>query len=186
MAVLLYVFLTGAAVIYVPGPLIGIAGAGAWISLLLSGAIGFIILMMLFYLSRRFPGRDYIDYSRALIGNVMTMLFGLAAISYLLPMQASIIEGVGLFMVSAMMRETPLYLFSSLVFLIAACTARAGIEIIARMFSLIMLVTTFFIIIVLVFALPEYQPEQLLPFLLKGCCQSLTELILRSGFLLPK
>lgn len=126
MAVLLYVFLTGAAVIYVPGPLIGIAGAGAgaWISLLFSGAIGFIILMMLFYLSRRLPGRDYIDYSRALIGNVLTMLFGLAAISYLLPMQASIIEGVGLFMVSAMMRETPLYLFSSLVFLIAACTAR--------------------------------------------------------------
>ncbi|WP_338551571.1 GerAB/ArcD/ProY family transporter [Paenibacillus sp. KS-LC4] len=167
-AVLFYVFLTGATVIYIPGPLIGIAGTGAWISLLLSGAIGFLMLMMLFYLNRRFPDLDYIDYSRALIGNILTMLFGLAAISYILPLQASIVEGAGLFMVSAMMRETPIYLFSSLIFVIAACTARAGIEVIARMFVLLMLITTFFLFIVLVFALPEYQPEQLLPIAPKG------------------
>ncbi|KQO18763.1 GerAB/ArcD/ProY family transporter [Paenibacillus sp. Leaf72] len=168
MGVLLFVFLTGSSIIFVPGPLIGKAGAAAWLSLLLSGAIGFGILMMLLYLNRRFPGQDYIDYSRKMIGNVLTVLLGLLTISYLLQMQAAIVVGVGQFMIGAMMRETPMYAFTSLIFIISAVTARAGIEVIARMFTLIMLLTSFFIFIVLLFAIPEYRPEQLLPLLPKG------------------
>ncbi|SFE61302.1 spore germination protein KB [Paenibacillus algorifonticola] len=182
MGVLFFVFMTGSSVIFVPGPLIGKAGAGAWISLLLSGAVGFSILMMLLYLNRRFPGLDYIDYSRALIGNVLTVFFGLATISYLLQMQAAIVVGVGLFMVGAMMRETPMYAFTALIFLIAACTARAGIEVMARMFTLIMLATTFFIAIVLILAIPEYQPEQLLPILPKGLLPAVSGAYYTFGF----
>ncbi|WP_341277955.1 GerAB/ArcD/ProY family transporter [Paenibacillus sp. FSL H8-0537] len=168
LGVLFFVFMTGSSIIFVPGPLIGKAGAAAWLSLLLSGSIGFGILMILLYLHRRFPGLDYIDYSRKLIGNVLTVLLGLLTISYLLHMQAAIVVGVGQFMIGAMMRETPMYAFTSLIFLIAAFTARAGIEVIARMFTLIMLLTSFFMVVVLLFAIPEYQPEQLLPILPKG------------------
>ncbi|WP_338551572.1 GerAB/ArcD/ProY family transporter [Paenibacillus sp. KS-LC4] len=168
MGVLFFVFMTGSSIIFVPGPLIGKAGAAAWLSLLLSGLVGFGILMMLLYLYRRFPGLDYIDYSRRLMGNGLTVLLGLLTISYLLQMQAAIVIGVGQFMIGAMMRETPMYAFTSLIFLIAGLTARAGIEVIARMFTLIMLLTSFFIAIVLLFAIPVYQPDQLLPILPKG------------------
>lgn len=168
MSILFFVFMTGSSIIFVPGGLIGKAEAGAWISLLLSGTIGFAILIMLLYLNFRFSGLDYIDYSRKLIGSFLTIIFGFLTITFLLQMQAAIVIDVGLFMIGAMMRETPIYAFTILIFLIAALTARAGIEVMARMFTLIMPLTTFFVVIVLVLVLPEYRPEQLLPVLPKG------------------
>jgi spore germination protein KB len=168
MGVLLFVFLTGSSIIFVPGPLIGKAGTGAWMSLLLAGLIGCGITAMLLYLNRRFPGLDYVDYSRKLIGNVLTIFFGVLTISYLLEMQSAIVVGVGLFMTGAMMRDTPMYAFTLPVFVISALTARAGIEVMARMFTLIMLLTSFFVVSVFVLAIPDYQPEQLLPVLPKG------------------
>ncbi len=182
IGVLLFVFLTGSAIIFVPGPLIGKAGTGAWLSLLLSGSVGFGILGMLLYMNRRFPGLDYVEYSRKLIGNALTIALGVITLSYLLQMQSAIVVGVGLFMIGAMMRETPMYAFTLLVFIIAGLTARAGIEVIARMFTLIMLLTTFFVVVVLIFAIPDYRVEQLLPMLSKGVKPMLGGALYTFGF----
>ncbi|MGO4542335.1 GerAB/ArcD/ProY family transporter [Paenibacillus sp. 2TAB19] len=168
LGVLFFVYMTGSSIINIPGPLIGKAGNGAWISLLVSGALGYMMLMMLLFLHNRFPGLNYVEYSRKLVGNVMTVVIGLLAISFILQEQSGIVMDVGLFMVSSMLRETPIYVFTILVFLVAALTARAGLEVMARMFTLIMLLTSFFIIVILLLAIPDYNPLQLLPVLPKG------------------
>jgi spore germination protein KB len=71
-------------------------------------------------------------------------------------------------MVSSMLRETPIYIFTSLILLISALTVRAGIEVMARMFMFIMLITASFLSITLLLAIPDYHPELLLPVLPKG------------------
>ncbi|MCR2804600.1 GerAB/ArcD/ProY family transporter [Paenibacillus soyae] len=166
--VLFFVFMTGSSIINIPGPLIAKAGNGAWISLLLSGAWGFGVLAMLLYLFRRFPDLCYVDYSRKLIGKLLTLLFGLMALTFLFQMLSAIVMDVGLFMVTSMLRETPVYAFTSLILLTSALTARAGIEVIARMFMIIMLFSVFFISITLILAIPDYHPEFLQPVVPKG------------------
>jgi spore germination protein KB len=168
LGVLFFVFMTGSSIINIPGPLISRAGNGAWMSLLLSGASGFVILVILLFLSRRFPEMTYVDYSRKLIGNALTVVFGLMSLTFMLQMQSAMVIDVGLFMVSSMLRETPIYAFTFLIFLISGLTARAGIEVIARMFTLIMCLTSFFIFTILILAIPDYHPTQLLPMLPKG------------------
>ncbi|MDQ6419659.1 endospore germination permease [Paenibacillus sp. LHD-117] len=165
---LFFVFMTGSSIINIPGPLIAMAGNGAWISLLLSGLCGFGVLAMLLYLSGRYPGLTYVDYSRKLIGNMLTVIFGLLSLTFLFQMLTAMVMDVGLFMVSSMLRETPIYTFTSLILLISALTARAGIEVMARMFMFIILLTALFVFSTLVFAIPDYMPEQLLPILPKG------------------
>lgn len=168
IGVLLFVFMTGSSIINIPGPLIGMAGNGAWISLLLSGTAGFALLGMLLFLAGRYPGLSYIEFSRKLIGNIPTFVLGLLSLTFLLQMLSAIVMDVGLFMVSSMMRETPIYIFTSLTLLIAALTARAGIEVIARMFVFLVLLTAVFLFSILLFAIPDYIPSQLLPVLPKG------------------
>ncbi|MCA0758709.1 spore germination protein [Paenibacillus sp. N4] len=182
LGVLLFVFMTGSSIINIPGPLIARAGNAAWLSLMLSGACGFLVLAMLLFLHNRFPGLTYIDYSRKLIGNTMTVILGFLPLSFLFHMQSAIVVDVGLFMVSSMLRETPLYAFTLPVFLIAGLTARAGLEVIARMFTLIMLLTAFSISAVLLLAIPDFHPNMLLPVLPKGFKAVLHGAFLTFGF----
>lgn len=168
IAVLLFVFMTGSSIINIPGPLIGMAGNGAWISLLLSGTAGFAMLGMLLFLARRYPGLSYVEFSRKLIGSFLTVVLGLLSITFMLQMLSAMVMDVGLFMVSSMMRETPIYIFTSLTLLIAALTARAGIEVMARMFVFLVLLTAVFLFSTLLFAIPDYIPSQLLPVIPKG------------------
>jgi len=168
LGVLFFVFMTGSSIINVPGPLIGKAGNGAWISLILSGAAGFAVLAMLLYLAKRFPDLTYADYSRKLIGSVPATVLGLLSLTFMLQMLSAMVMDVALFMVSSMLRETPLYIFTSLTLLIAALTARAGIEVMARMFMFIVIITALFLLSTLLLSIPEYMPQHLLPILPKG------------------
>lgn len=182
LGVLLFVFMTGSSIINIPGPVIARAGNAAWLSLMLSGASGFLVLAMLLFLHSRFPGLTYVDYSRKLLGNAMTVILGFLPLTFLFHMQSAIVVDVGLFMVSSMLRETPLYAFTLPVFLIAGLTARAGLEVMARMFTLIMLLTAFFISTVLLLAIPDYHPSFLLPVLPKGFSAALHGAFLTFGF----
>lgn len=168
MGVLFFVFMTGSSIINIPGPLIGKANNGAWLSLLLSGGLGLCILSCVLFLHRRYPGLTYVQYSRKLIGTALTLILSVITLSFLLQMQAAIVIDVGLFMISSMLRETPMYAFTFLVFSISAATARAGLEVMARMFTLITLLAGFLIIMVFLLAIPEYNPSLLLPILPDG------------------
>lgn len=80
---------------------------------------------------------------------------------------AYIVIGIGDFS-TAMMMTTPEYIFNSLIFMTAALTMRAGIEVMARMFTLLLLIMYIGIIIVFFMISPSYHPEFLLPLMPKG------------------
>lgn len=168
MGVLFFVFMTGSSIINIPGPLISKANNGAWLSLLLSGGLGFIILACILFLHRRYPTMTFVEYSRHLMGTPLTILFSVFTISFLFQMQSAIVTDVGLFMVSSMLRETPMYAFTFLIFAISAVTVRAGLEVIARMFTLTMILTALSILAVLIIAIPDYNLSFLLPIMPKG------------------
>ena len=76
----------------------------------------------------------FIEYSKAMVGNWITVLLAIPFISFQFHMTSGIVLDIGLFMTSSMMRQTPLYLFLLLVFVVVALTVRSGIETMARMF----------------------------------------------------
>ncbi len=133
MSVIFFSFMTGSSIVNIPGPLIGYAKNGAWISLLLSLSAGILFLSCILYLYRKFPDLTFIEYSRTLVGNWVTILLAIPFISFQFHMTSGIVLDIGLFMTSSMMRQTPLYLFVLSVFIVIALTVRSGIETIARM-----------------------------------------------------
>jgi len=168
MGLLFFVYMTGAAIITIPEPLISKAGSGAWLSLLISGGLGLCILSCVLFLHSRYPDLTYVEYSRKIMGTWLTAVTSIFPLSFCFHQLTGIFLEVDLFMISSMMRETPLYAFSFLLYMAAALTVRAGLEVMARMFMLIMLLSTFVIVVTLLLAMGNYHPEYLRPVMPDG------------------
>lgn len=168
MSFLLFTFMTGSSLVNIPGPLIGYAKNGAWISLLLSMTAGLAVVSCVLFLHRKFPDQTFIEASRATVGNWVTAMFAVPFIWFQFHMTGGIVLDIGLFMTSSMMRQTPLYIFTFSIFFVVALTVRSGIETMARMFVVPMLFVIGFVILIIVLASPNYEASHLMPVMPDG------------------
>ena len=168
MAYLFFGFMTGSSIINVPNPLIGLAQNGAWISLMISQIIGFFLLGCVLYLHHKHPGMTFVNYSKKTVGRFVSILFIITFSFVLFIMVSWIVLDMGAFMISTMMRNTPLYAFNALIMASAAMTVRAGIEVMVRMFVIFVHLLLFFVFLVLLLSIPNYHPEFLLPIFPEG------------------
>ncbi|MCA0758070.1 spore germination protein [Paenibacillus sp. N4] len=168
LARLFFTFMTGSSIINIPAPLISFAKNDAWMSLLVSAVPGLLLLSCLLYMNKQYPGLTFIEYSNKAVGKWVTFILAIPFCTALFHMTASIVLDVDLFMTSSMMDETPMYVFSIIVMSAAAITVRAGIEAMARMFTIMIVVTISLIFVIFILAIPDYRPEQLLPLMPQG------------------
>ncbi|MBD2872073.1 GerAB/ArcD/ProY family transporter [Paenibacillus arenilitoris] len=182
MGILFFVFMTGSSIINIPAPLIGKAENAAWLSLLISGAAGMAMLVCMLYLHRRFPALSFVQYSSKLVGSWPTLILSILPLSFILHMLTAIVLDIGLFMRSSMMRETPIYAFTFPVFLVAALTVVAGIEVMARMYSLILILIVIFIASVLLLGTEHYNLTFLVPVMPHGIKPMLNGAFFTFGF----
>ncbi|TES57930.1 GerAB/ArcD/ProY family transporter [Halalkalibacterium halodurans] len=168
MSSLFFLLLIGAAIINIPGPLIGYAGNGAWLSILLSAVTGFIFVACLLYLYRKFPHLSFVEYSNKLVGKPLTILFMLPFITLNLYHLSGNALDISLFMTATMMRETPLYVFVLLTLSIVALTARLGITVFARTSTVLNLTVFGVVLLVLALASEQYQWEHFFPVMPDG------------------
>lgn len=168
MATLFLSFLTGSAIVNIPAPLTGAAKNAAWMSLWMANLIGMLLLSCILYLYRKYPEMTLIQYSRQAVGRVLTIILVIPFFFLSFTMLANIVVDIGGFFKSTMMRETPTYVFHFLILFTAALTVRSGIEVMARMFTLLLITIFIFSAIVLLLSIPAYRVELLMPLFPKG------------------
>ncbi|MBT2725193.1 endospore germination permease [Bacillus sp. ISL-46] len=168
MACLFLSFMLGSAYINIPQPLTLAANNGAWLSVIIANGYGLLLLACILYLYGKNPNWTLIDYSRKLFGKWMTLCIYIPILIVLFLVLSYIIIDIGGFFTTAMMTETPAYVFHVLILLVAALTARAGIEVMARMFILLLCYSIFFALLVLILNLPNFHVGNLLPVFPEG------------------
>ncbi|RAP77287.1 GerAB/ArcD/ProY family transporter [Paenibacillus montanisoli] len=168
MSILFFIFMTGSSSINIPGPLISKSDNAAWLSILIAGGLGLCMLACMLFLQRQYPDMTYVEYSQTLIGTWPTVILSIGALAFIWHTESGIILDISLFMVSSMQRESPLYIYSLLISIVSALAVRAGLEVMTRMFILIMIPVAFSIAWVLLMAIPTYSPESLLPIMPNG------------------
>ncbi|SFF04389.1 spore germination protein KB [Paenibacillus algorifonticola] len=182
LIVLFFVYLTGSVIVNLPGPLIGFAHNGVWISLLLSGTVAMIQLLLVLYLDKEYPGQSFSEYSQAVLGTWPTIVIVIPFISLLFEMSTDIVHEVGKYANSSLMRQTPQYIFDIFIFTTVAITVRAGIEVMSRMFTILIFIMMLFIVLTLLFSIPNYHTEFLFPILPDGIKPVLHGAYLSYGF----
>jgi spore germination protein KB len=182
MSCLMIGFTTGSASVYISNPLSDAAHNGAWLSLLLAIGYGTLILACVLYLHRGHNGISFIEYSRQLTGPFFTIIISIPIIGMLLFAIPGIVAGIGDFLFSVIMTDTPTYVTNALIFLTIALTVRSGIKVMARMFVMLVSVMLILSLIVLILAMPIYKPELLLPILPDGIRPVLHGAFITAGF----
>ncbi|EFM09459.1 spore germination protein [Paenibacillus curdlanolyticus YK9] len=167
-AFLFFIYITGSAIIVIPGPLVGMAMNAAWLSLLISLAFGLALLAMMLYLINRYPGVSFIDICRKTIGKWPTFAVAGLMLTMAFHMAAGILIDVAGFMNSMMLPETPAYVFTGMMFIVVALLLRAGIETIARMFVIMTVIVILFWAVVIVLLIPDYHLDFLAPIFPEG------------------
>jgi spore germination protein KB len=179
---LLICYVTGSSLVFIPNPLTAAAGNDAWISLVLAYGFGMIMLASVLFLHNRHNGASLVAYSRKLIGAAATFpVVGLLILMLFFAICA-IIASIGDFFTSIMMTRTPPYIFDSVSMMVAALTARSGLRNIARMFFMLLWLVLACSLLVIVLAIPEYHPSQLLPLFDEGVKPMLYGMFISAGF----
>ena len=168
MATLFFTFVTGSSMIVIPGPLITMAFNAAWLSILISLAAGLLLLHIIFYLHSLHPGLTFIAICRKTIGKWGSIVVACLMLTMALHMAAGITLDVASFMNSMMLPETPAYAFMGVMYVLVALMLRGGIESIARMTSILIVVIMLFWAVVLILLIPDYNPEFLRPIFPEG------------------
>ncbi|MWC31032.1 GerAB/ArcD/ProY family transporter [Paenibacillus sp. MMS18-CY102] len=182
MGFLFFIYITGSAMIVIPGPLVGMAMNAAWLSILISMALGLVLLMMMLYLINRYPGISFIDICRQTIGNWLTYVAAGLMLTMAFHMAAGIMIDVAGFMTSMMLPETPVYIFTGMMFILTALLLRSGIESMARMFVILTFVVIAFWLVVIVLLIPNYHLDFLEPIFPEGFKPMILGSYLTAGF----
>lgn len=182
MAVLFFSFMLGSSIVNIPQPLVQAAHNGAWLSILIANGFGMLLLACILYLYRKYPNLTLIDYSRRILGKWITLCISIPIIMLLFLILSYIIIDIGGFFTTTMMRETPSYVFHALILLVAALTVQAGIEVMARMFVLLLCYSICFSIAVLLLVSSHYQVENLLPIFPEGIKPAIHGAYMTIGF----
>lgn len=168
MASLFLSFLIGSSIVNIPQPLTKVSFNGAWLSIIIANGFGMFLLVCVFYLYRKNPNFTIIDCSHKFFGKWITLFISIPIVILLFLVLSYIVIDIGGFFSGALMRETPTYVIHFMILLVAAITARAGIEVMARMFICLLWYLIFISLTVLVLGVPYYQVGNLLPVFPEG------------------
>lgn len=156
-------FLLGTSIILELG--INFAQRDTWIAEVLSLLIGLTIFFMLSYIVSKFPGRDVGEIIENLFGSKIAKLIMLIFISYSFFLGVLVTNNIGSFIVTMLMRETPIWVFYITISLTTAIIIRYGFEVAARCIEIMIPVILLLLIsLMIVVSLNLVDLNNLLPF----------------------
>lgn len=165
---LIMAFLIGTSTLIMP---LGPAKQDAWISYLLTGALGAGAAYFYTSLGQRFPGETPFQYAPRVLGKALGTFSNLLFLWYAFHLAALLLLNFSELYVIAIMVTTPLIVFIGIMAGLAAWAVRSGLEAIARLAELLtpFLIATIIVLDILTLMTPGLPRwENLLPIMAEG------------------
>lgn len=130
--VLLITTILGTSIIFVPSIVARSAKQNGWISVLLAGFVGFLVILITTYLGRRFPDKTLIEYSGEIIGRWPGKALGFLYVMFYLITGAVIAREFTNLLNVMFLTNTPAYVITFFLILMGGVAVNKGFEVIAR------------------------------------------------------
>jgi len=141
------------AILTVPAVTVKHAGQDAWVSIMIATLAGLLVVRLAVSLSLRFPGKTLVEYAPDILGNFLGKIVGFLYIwLYFLYIGSGAAREFSVFLVSAVMPETPALVFCMAGVAVVAYAARNGLEVLSRLNQLFIPVTGLLFIVFLLSA----------------------------------
>lgn len=158
----------GAAVIITSSIITSIAKQDAWISALLTPVFGTVIILMMCYISGKFPDMSFIGVIKNVFGKWIGTVVSMSYIALCLTIAWHMPWYIGEFMNTHVIPETPTYVIN-LLFVIAIVIAMLyGLETIARVSELFIRFASMLFFFAMILVLPNAKIDNIKPILENG------------------
>lgn len=138
MAALMIVL--GTYIIYVPSLSIHFGGRDAWLSPIVAGIIGLVVMLTMLQLNNYFPKETPVEYLRLIFGKWLGSVLAGYLVWVVLKLFALILREVSDFTVTVALPRTPSQMITLLMLLVVLYVTRKGIEVIVRFTQFVVLI----------------------------------------------
>lgn len=160
-AAILYIYVLGAALLFIPEAYF--AGKDAWISTLLGSAISMLVLAAWLRLARRHPGKSPVQIGIKVLGPVFGYPLGLYSLLIIFVIAALIVQNMVLLNNIAILRKTPIDIIRITLVATALYACSKGIETIGRICELMFLPLTLLVFSLAFLDYPQLSVRNLQP-----------------------
>ena len=157
----------GMSLMLIPSFAITLAKQDAWLVPWLGLAPGLLLIVLLVSLNKMYPGQSFIQYSTKILG-VPGYLLGLIMLWFFLFLGALNLRGIVSFVLSNMLFETPPVVIYFFTLLISAYAIKMGLEVMARAFSILIIITLISVVIIQGFSMSHINPSNMFPIFSQG------------------
>lgn len=168
LAALVFTFIIATATLYIPALLSQKAGQDAWIAVIVAGVVGIFIALIVTSLGGRFPEQTLVEYSQVILGTWIGKLVGLVYIWFYIHLTSIVLREVAETAVGTLLPRTPLEVVAIVIVVSCAYAVKAGIEVVARVNILSVLINFIIMATVLLLIVRELNVEYLTPVLSGG------------------
>lgn len=158
---LVFAFLMGSSVILFPG---GGAENNAWLAVILGTVEGFIFLSIYNWLAGQHPGKNLVEINDLVFGPYLGKAISSLYLLFFLYVTAQILRTFAAFF-AFIMSATPLPVFIITLLLISASAVRNGIEVIARLSQIAVIVSLFSFFLDYILLFKDLKISNFLPFM---------------------
>lgn len=161
--VLVTFFTIGTSILIVPAGLAADANQDAWIVAILGMVVGLLVVWLFTTIAFLFPHLTYIQINKKIFGKWVGIVVSLLFISMSFLYTAILLSYSGTFLNTQIMPGTPLVALNFLMAFIMVMGVRLGLETIARIGEILILVFFVIFLILVVFIIPEIKFENIQP-----------------------
>jgi spore germination protein KB len=166
--ILVLMFVIGSSVLYIPTVLAASAKEDAWIVAIIGGFLGIGIVLLYIKLAETLEGKDLIQMYEFVLGKVLGKVFTFIFGYFCLILASLILRGIGDFMVTQIMPETPIEMIMGMFIFIVILGQRYGVEVFARTAEIFFPWIIFLFLIGVSMILPDIQAARIHPILDNG------------------
>lgn len=166
-----------------PSLTIAFAGRDSWLTIILAILAALPLGLLAAWLGKRFPRQTLIQYNRILLGKPLGFLASLLYIWFFVHLAALVVRESAVGFNLSVLPQTPPIVLLFILVLLAAATARSGIEVIGRLAESSFVVMIFFILLTLILPLNFAHLEYLRPVLARGVTRVFTTALIPLGLL---
>lgn len=166
-----------------PSLTVAIAGRDSWLTVLLAVLAALPLGLLAAWLGKRFPQQTLVQYSRTLLGKPLGFLAGLVYIWFFVHIASLVFRETAVGFNLSVLPQTPPIVLVIILAVLAATTARCGIEVIGRLAESSFVVVIFSVVLTLFLPLNFAHFEYLQPALAGGVLPLLPAVLIPLGLL---
>jgi spore germination protein KB len=166
--ILVIMFVVGSSVLYIPTVLAATAKEDAWIVGIIGGVLGVGVVFLYVKTAEASQGKDLIQMYDSVFGFILGKVFTIIFCIYCLIQASLILRGIGDFMVTQIMPETPIEIIMGLFIFFVMYAQKYGVEVFARSAEIFFPWIIFLFSFGVCMILPDIQFNRILPILDNG------------------